>query len=81
MRHSSHGRLSDRCSGVRLIQDPVWAVDIARAYNSWLHATYMKRNSRILGAALIPIHDVSAAVQEMRRVKNELGMPGAMLPR
>jgi hypothetical protein len=63
-----------------LIQDPAWAVDIARAYNSWLHATYTKKNSRILGAALIPIHDVPAAIQEMRRVKNDLGMPGAMFP-
>src|SRR5215813_3797443 len=58
-----------------LIQDPAWAVDIARAYNSWLHATYMKRTSRMLGAALIPVHDVTAAVKEMRRVKEELGMP------
>ena len=40
-----------------------WAVDIARAYNSWLHASYTKRTSRILGAALIPIHDVPAAVK------------------
>ena len=37
-----------------LIQDPAWAVDIARAYNSWLHATYTKKNSRILGAAIDP---------------------------
>src|SRR4029434_1026941 len=50
------------------------------AYNSWLHATYMKRTSRILGAALIPVHDVGAAVKEMRRVKQDLGMPVAMLP-
>jgi predicted TIM-barrel fold metal-dependent hydrolase len=63
-----------------LIQDPAWAVDIARAYNSWLHANYTKKNSRILGAAIIPIHDVPAAIQELRRVKNDLGMPGAMFP-
>ena len=37
-----------------LIQDPAWAIDIARAYNSWLHATYMKRTSRILGASVDP---------------------------
>jgi len=36
-----------------LIQDPAWAVEIARAYNSWLHATYTTRNPRILGAAII----------------------------
>src|SRR5262249_407117 len=63
-----------------LVQDPGWAVDIARAYNSWLHATYMKRTSRMLGAALIPVHDVTAAVKEMRRGKQDLGMPVAMLP-
>ena len=63
-----------------LIQDPAWAVDIARAYNTWLHATYTRKTSRILGAAIIPIHDVAVAVQEMRRVKNDLGMPGAMFP-
>src|SRR5262249_37360078 len=63
-----------------LIQDPAWAVDIARAYNAWLHATYMKRTSRMLGASLIPVHDVTAAVKEMRRVTEELGMPVAILP-
>jgi predicted TIM-barrel fold metal-dependent hydrolase len=63
-----------------LIQDPAWAVDIARAYNSWLFTSYTKRNPRILGAAILPIHDVAAAIQEMRRVKQELGMPGGMLP-
>ena len=40
----------------------------------------MKRTSRILGAALIPVHDVAAAVKEMRRVRQDLGMPVAMLP-
>jgi uncharacterized protein len=40
----------------------------------------MKRTSRILEAALIPVHDVGAAVKEMRRVKQDLGMPVAMLP-
>src|SRR5262245_65809547 len=40
----------------------------------------MKRTSRMLGAALIPVHDVTAAVKEMRRVTEELGMPVAMLP-
>lgn len=63
-----------------LIQDPEWAAEVARGYNSWLHERYMKRTPRILGAALVPIHDVGAAVEEMRRAKRELGMPAAMLP-
>ena len=63
-----------------LIQDPSWAVELARTYNSWLHARYMKKTPRILGAALIPVHDVKAAVIEMRRAREDLGMPAAILP-
>ncbi len=63
-----------------LIQDHSWAVEISRTYNMWLHTRYMKKTPRILGAALIPIHDVKAAVLEMRRAKEDLGMPAAILP-
>lgn len=63
-----------------LIQDPSYAINIAHAYNSWLHAYYMARTPRILGTALIPIHDVDEAIKELRRAKEELGMPAAVLP-
>jgi len=63
-----------------LIQDASWAADLASAYNSWLHDRYMKQTPRVLGAALIPIHNVEAAILEMRRAKKELGMPAAVLP-
>ena len=53
---------------------------IVRAYNNWLHDRYMKRTPRILGAALIPVHDVENAVTKMRRAKEELGMPAAIIP-
>ena len=59
---------------------PPWAIAYAKAYNDWLHAKYLKFNSRLKGIALIPLQDVPAAVTELRRAVKELGMVGAMLP-
>ena len=53
---------------------------IFRAYNDWLHETYMKRSPRCKGMGLIPLQEPSAAVEELRRIVKELGMCGAMLP-
>ncbi len=57
-----------------------WAIDLARAYNDWLHQTYIKRSPRFQGMALIPLQEPDEAVAELRRVVKELGMCGAMLP-
>lgn len=63
-----------------LIQDREWAIALARAYNDWLYHRYMQRSPALKGVALVPIHDVPAAVDELRRAVTELGMPGAVLP-
>ena len=63
-----------------LIQDRDWAVTICRAYNSWLHGQYVQRSPRFLAAALLPVQDVDAAVQELRRAVTELGFPAGLLP-
>ena len=57
-----------------------WAIDVARAYNDWLHDTYMKRSACFKGMALIPLQEPEAAVEELKRAVKELGMCGAMLP-
>ena len=57
-----------------------WAIDLARAYNDWLYQTYLKRSSRFQGIALLPLQEPEAAVEELRRAVEELGMCGAMLP-
>ncbi len=62
-----------------LIQDAAWAVTLCRAYNSWLHATYTRVSPRFQGVALLPVQDVAAAAQELRRAHEELGFPAAML--
>ena len=57
-----------------------WAIAACRAYNNWLYEKYVNASPRIKGMALIPIQDVDAAVDELGRAVNELGMCGAMLP-
>jgi predicted TIM-barrel fold metal-dependent hydrolase len=65
--------------GFGRIQDPDMAIGVARAYNDWLSETYAARDSRIHGIALIPMQDPQAAIDELRRVVEELGFPGGML--
>ena len=57
-----------------------WAVAVTRAYNDWLHQTYLARSPRLQGVALIPMQEPEMAVLELRRAVEELGMRGAMLP-
>ncbi|MEK7217051.1 MAG: amidohydrolase family protein [Chloroflexota bacterium] len=59
---------------------PEWAVHVSRAYNDWLYETYLARDPRFKGVALIPMQEPEAAVAELRRAVNDLGMCGAMLP-
>ena len=57
-----------------------WAIDLARAYNDWLYEAYIKRSPRFKGIGLIPLQDPEVAVEELRRVVEDLGFCGAMLP-
>ena len=36
------------------IVNPDWAIDATRAYNDWLHETYLKPSPRFRGLALLP---------------------------
>jgi len=66
--------------GHGVIENPDWAVQIARAYNRWLHATHLAPDPRLHAVALLPVQDVTAAVQELRTTVMELGFVGALLP-
>lgn len=59
---------------------PDWAIAYARAYNNFLHETYLTRSPRLRGMALIPMQDVPSAVSELKRAVTELGFLGAMIP-
>ena len=57
-----------------------WAVIACRAYNNWLYDRFLTKNPRLKGVALLPLQDVDAAVEELRRGVRDLGMLGGMLP-
>lgn len=61
------------------IQDPDWAVALARAYNNWLYERYYRHDSRLRGVAIVPMQDVPEAIKEMRRALDELHMVGVVL--
>ena len=67
--------------GYGLIKDREWATVLARGYNTFLHAEFLRAApARLKGMALIPLQDVPAAVTELRRAVTELGMVGAVMP-
>jgi predicted TIM-barrel fold metal-dependent hydrolase len=53
--------------------DPRLAAAIARAYNNWLYDFCQTDPSRLKGAAMISLHDVTEAVKEAHRAVTELG--------
>ncbi len=65
---------------VGFIQIPRYAVEVCRAYNGYVYNRFSKVSDRLRPMALIPMQDVPAAVRELKRVVEELGLPGAMLP-
>jgi len=62
------------------IVDRDYAVGAARAYNDWLAETYLHRDSRFKGIAILPMHDPEAALEELQHAYRELGMSGALFP-
>ncbi len=65
--------------GFGMIQDPTWAVPLARAYNNWFTEKFHKHSKRLRAVAIVPLQDVPEAVKELRRAVTELGMVGAVL--
>lgn len=62
------------------IIDVDFAIGVCQAYNDWITAEYQQKDSRLHPVALIPMQEPQAAVEELRRAVNVLGMCGAMLP-
>jgi uncharacterized protein len=56
-----------------------WAIAVCRAYNNWLSDTYVRRDPRFKGMALLPMQEPAAAAEELERAVTELGMSGTML--
>jgi predicted TIM-barrel fold metal-dependent hydrolase len=62
------------------IVDRDYACGAARAYNDWLAETYLGRDKRFKGVALLPMHDADAALAELQHAYTELGMSAALFP-
>ena len=45
----------------------------ARAYNDWLAETYLRRDSRFKGIAILPMHDAEAALEELHHAYHRVG--------
>jgi predicted TIM-barrel fold metal-dependent hydrolase len=66
--------------GYGRLVDLDWSIAVCRAYNDWLSATYVRRDPRFHGMALVPLQEPQEAVKELRRAVMELGLSGAFLP-
>ena len=64
------------------IVNPDWAIDAARAYNDWLHDTYLQHSPRFRGLALLPqpVLNPQAAAEELHRAVTQFDMCGAVMP-
>ncbi|MBM4262937.1 MAG: amidohydrolase [Deltaproteobacteria bacterium] len=62
------------------IVDRDYAIGAARAYNDWLAETYVRRDARFKGVAIIPMHDAEAAVEELQRADTKLGLSAVLFP-
>src|SRR4029453_16988080 len=59
--------------------EPEYANDLCLAWNSWI-ADFCKENpNRLKASALITLHDVALAIEEVRRVVNQLGVTALSL--
>jgi predicted TIM-barrel fold metal-dependent hydrolase len=56
-----------------------YAINVARAYNRWLHASHLQPEPRLKAPALLPLQDPKAAAAELRFAVEELGMVGGLL--
>ena len=66
--------------GFGFAKDAEWAVDLAHAYNLYIHDHFLKKNARLKGVALLPVQDPQAAARELHHAVTELGMVGGLLP-
>jgi predicted TIM-barrel fold metal-dependent hydrolase len=65
---------------VGLVVNSNWATAAARAYNTWLHQTYLAKSPFFKAVACLPLQRPTDGAAELRRAVTELGMVGGVLP-
>jgi uncharacterized protein len=61
-------------------KDVEWAIDLCAAYNNYLSDYFLKKNSRFMAVALLPVQQPNAAAKELHRAVTELGFVAGLLP-
>jgi predicted TIM-barrel fold metal-dependent hydrolase len=56
--------------------EPEYAAALCRAYNNWLHDYCAGDPARLKGVAILPLQAIDLAIEEARRVVNDLGFVG-----
>ncbi len=65
--------------GLAALHDAGLAIAMARAYNNWV-AEYCRTDPiRLKAVAMLALHDIDAAIAELRRATQEMGLVAAML--
>lgn len=62
------------------IDDKDLATAICRAYNNYVAARCSKSKGKVHGVAMVALHDVSGAIEEMRRAVKELKLVAVTIP-
>jgi uncharacterized protein len=62
------------------VRDAEWETVYCRAYNDWLADFCSADPKRLRGVALMPLHDIRRACEELNRATGKLGHVGAMIP-
>lgn len=70
--------LSLASPGLEVIEDPAEAVAVARRVNDHLAKAVAEHPTRFAGFAALPLQDPQAAVVELRRAVEELGLKGVL---
>src|SRR6516165_9711367 len=70
--------LSLSTPGLEVIEDPAEAVAAARRVNDYLAKAVAEHSTRFAGFAALPWQDPKAAVVELRRAVEELGLKGVL---
>ncbi|MEV0641411.1 amidohydrolase family protein [Streptomyces sp. NPDC050619] len=70
--------LSYSTPGLEVIEDPAEAVAAARRINDYLAKAVAGHPNRFAGFAVLPLQDPKAAVVELRRAVQELGLKGVL---
>ncbi len=61
------------------VREPEFAAALCQAYNNFV-ADFCRQSPRMKAVAMVPLQHIPAAVSELRRAVEELGLVGAMLP-